>query len=375
MTTKIATYTLSDFQQIRTDGFDYELDPKTIELIQSIEKEVESRVGYSKPQTTTLPVVFNKRDTRVNTSTQQQQQQGGGGGGTQHDGFEAKKKKTKKFNVEVKGDECWKSSKETESGDTAVFKTIKIIHNTEDANIDAIRSAFNKISDKSYMDCRTKIVEIMENIITFKPEDLPRVTDVIFDIASNNRYCSKLYSDMFSELVTLFSPIRTAFDFEAVSKNYIGFFEGIEDVDPTVDYQKFVDLNTTSEKRKSLSNFMVHLMNNLIIPKEAIFNLLCELLSNLASALSHATKIKEVDELTENISVLLHETLFVMAKTPVKQVCDPRNPANPITVMEFVQVLSQCKPRQFPGLTNKSIFKFMDIVDKERNAKKEAVKK
>jgi len=43
--------------------------------------------------------------------------------------------------------------------------------------------------------------------------------------------------------------------------------------------------------------------------------------------------------------------------------------------MEFVKVLSQCKPRQFPGLTNKSIFKFMDIVDKERNAKKAAVKK
>ena len=372
MTTKLATYTLSDFQRIRTDGFDYALDPETIELIQSIEKEVESRVGYSKPQTTTLPAVFNKRDTRVNVSTQPQQQAAGG----TFDSFEPKKKKTtKKFNVEVKGDDCWKSSKETENEDTSVFKTIKIIHNTEDANIDAIRSVFNKISEKSYMDCRTKIVEIIESIITNKPEDLPRVTDVIFDIASNNRYCSKLYSDMFSELVTLFSPIKKSFHFEVVSKNYIDLFEGIEDADPTVDYQKFVDFNTTSEKRKSLSNFIVHLMNNLIIPKEAIFNLLCELLSKLAPALSDATKIKEVDELTENIAVLLHETLFVMAKTPEKQVCDPRNLSNPVTVMEFVQVLSQCKPRQFPGLTNKSIFKFMDIVDKERNSKKVAVKK
>ena len=369
MTTKLETYTLSDFQRIRTDGFDYVLDPNTIELIQSIEKEVESRVGYSKPQTTTLPMVFNKRDTRVNVSTQQQQQQLQSG---TFDGFDTKKKKPKKFNVEVKGDDCWKSSKETEGEDTTAFKTIKIIHNTEDANIDAIRSAFNKISDKSYMDCRTKIVETIEHIISFKPEDLARVTDVIFDIASNNRYCSKLYSDMFSELVTLFSPIRKAFDFEVVSRNYIGLFEGIEDVDPTVDYQKFVDLNTTSEKRKSLSNFIVHLMNNLILPKEAIFNLLCELLSKLAVALFDAAKIKEVDELTENIAILLHETLFVIAKNPEKQMFDPRNLTNPVTVMEFVQVLSQCKPRQFPGLTNKSIFKFMDIVDKERIAKKAA---
>lgn len=370
MTTKLLTiYTLSDFQRIRTNGFDYALDSETIGLIQSIEKEVESRVGYSKPQTTTLPVVFNKRDTRINVSTQQQQQT------ETFDGFDNKKKKTKKFNVEVKGDDCWKSSKETEKEETMEFKTIKIIHNTEDANIDAIRSMFNKISDKSYMDCRKKIVEIIENIISLKPEDLPRVTDVIFDIASNNRYCSKLYSDMFSELVTLFLPIKKTFDFEVVSKNYLGLFEGIEDADPTVDYQKFVDLNTASEKRKSLSNFIVHLMNNLIIPKEAIFNLLCELLTKLAPALSDAKKIKEVDELTENITVLLHETLFVMAKTPEKQVCDPRNLSNPVTVMEFVQVLSQCKPRQFPGLTNKSIFKFMDIVDKERNAKKAAVKK
>ena len=113
-------------------------------------------------------------------------------------------------------------------------------------------------------------------------------------------------------------------------------------------------------------------MNNLILPKEAIFNLLCELLSKLAVALFDAAKIKEVDELTENIAILLHETLFVIAKNPEKQMFDPRNLTNPVTVMEFVQVLSQCKPRQFPGLTNKSIFKFMDIVDKERIAKKAA---
>jgi hypothetical protein len=366
MTTKLATYTLSDFHRIRTDGFNYELDPKTIELIQSIEKEVESRVGYSKPQTSTLPVVFNKRDTRVNVSTQQQPQSG------TFDGFETKKKKTKKFNVEVKGDDCWKSSKETESEDTTAFKTIKIIHNMEDANIDAIRSVFNKISDKSYMDCRTKIVETIEYIISNKPEDLARVTDVIFDIASNNRYCSKLYSDMFSELVTLFSPIRKAFDLEVVSRNYIGLFEGIEDADPTVDYQKFVDLNTTSEKRKALSNFIVHLMSNLIIPKEAIFNLLCELIQRLGRAISDAAKIKEVDELTENIAILLSDLQVLKAKNAEKHVSDPKDPANSVTVMEFVQVLSQCKPRQFPGLTNKSIFKFMDIMDKERTAKKEA---
>jgi hypothetical protein len=370
MTTKLATYTLSDFQRIRTEGFDYELDPNTIELIQSIEKEVESRVGYSKPQTTTLPAVLNKRDTRVNVSTQQQQLQSG-----TYDGYETKKKKTKKFNVEVKGDDCWKSSKETENDETAVFKTIKIIHNTEDANIDAIRSVFNKISDKSYMDCRTKIVETIEHIISFKPEDLARVTDVIFEIASNNRYCSKLYSDMFSELVTLFLPIKKAFDFDVVSKNYIDLFEGIEDVDPTVDYQKFVELNTTSEKRKSLSNFIVHLMNNLIIPREAIFNLLCELTQRLGRAIPDAAKIKEVDELTENITILLGDLQVLRAKNAEKQVSDPKDLAKSVTVMEFVKVLSQCKPRQFPGLTNKSIFKFMDIVDKERNAKKAAVKK
>jgi len=366
MTTKLLTYTLSDFQRIRTDGFDYELDLKTIELIQSIEKEVESRVGYSKPQTSTLPVVFNKRDTKVGSTPSQQQ-----AGGT-FDGFDTKKKKSKKFNVEVKGDDCWKSSRETENDETTVFKTIKIIHNTEDVNIDAIRSMFNKISDKSYMDCRTKIVETIEHIISNKPDDLPRVTDVIFEIASNNRYCSKLYSDMFSELITLFLPIRKSFDFEVVSKNYIGLFDGIEDADPSVDYQKFVDLNTASEKRKSLSNFMVHLMNNLIIPKESIFNLLCELFLKLSPAISDATRVKEVDELTENIAVLLHETLFVMAKNPEKQIYDPRDITNPVTVMEFVQVLSQCKPRQFAGLTNKSIFKFMDIVDKDRNTKKVA---
>jgi len=279
-------YTLSDFSRIQSKGFSYTLGERTIDLINSIEKEVESRVGYSKPITTSS---IQKRDVKPtgSGSTPQQQQQ--------HGGFTLQKKKAKNH-VTVAEEET--------------FKTIKIIHKTEDGQIDLIRSEFNKISEKGYIDCRAKIMGALDSINTENRDEFARITDLLFEIASNNRYCSKLYCDIFSELITTYEPMRSAFDFSVVASKFLLLFENIEDVDPSIDYQKFIDMNTNSEKRKSSSNFFINLMTNNIVSKGQIFQLVFTLVSKVATNISLEGKVKEIDELTENIVILFQKDLF-----------------------------------------------------------------
>jgi len=343
--TTFVYYTLSDFFKIQSRGLNYTLDDRTINLINSIEKEVESRVGYSKPLTTNSA---QKRDNKPTTS----------GPAQQFGGFTLQKKKGKTAAT---------------IADEETFKTIKIIHKSEDGQIDLIRSEFNKISEKGYIDCRAKIISALDSINTEKIDEFARITDLLFEIASNNRYCSKLYCDMFSELITTYLPMRNAFDFNIVVANFLLLFENIEDVDPSVDYQKFIDMNTNSEKRKSISNFFINLMANNIVSKAQIFQIVFILITKVATNVSSENRVKEIDELTENIVILLQKDLFALAKDTKDAkhlIKGTINENNPLPVMSVVKLLSQCKPRQFPSLTNKSIFKFMDVMDKDKPAAK-----
>lgn len=341
-------YTLSDFSRIQSRGFHYTLDDKTINLINSIEKEVESRVGYTKPIATNI-VIKRDNKTSILPPVQQQQQVGG---------FALQKKKGKNSATIV----------EEES-----FKTIKIIHKSEDGQIDLIRSEFNKISEKGYIDCRSKIMSAIDSINTGNTEEFARITDLLFEIASNNRYCSKLYCDMFSELITTYVPMRNAFHFNLVAAKYLTLFENIEEVDPSVDYQKFIDMNTNSEKRKSTSDFFINLMTNKIVTNAQIFQLLFTLVTKVSTNISSENKVKEIDELTENIVILLQKELFVLAKDnkdTAHFIKNSTGDGSMVPIMSVVKALSQCKPRQFPSLTNKSIFKFMDVMDKDKPAPK-----
>ena len=351
-------YTLSDFSTIQSRGVNYKLDEQTINLINSIEKEVESRVGYSKPTTTNS---VHKREVKPSGSAsnhqqQQQQQQ------QQFGGFTLQKKKGKNA-----------ANAAATVADEETFKTIKIIHKSEDGQIDLIRSEFNKISEKGYIDCRAKIMSTLDSISTENRDEFARITDLLFEIASNNRYCSKLYCDMFSELITTYASMRNAFDFNVVAAKFLLLFENIEDVDPSVDYQKFIDMNTNSEKRKSSSSFFINLMTNNIVSKGQIFQLLFTLVSKVVTNISSEGKVKEIDELTENIVILLQKDLFALAKDNKDTAHLIRNPlsnTDVVPIMNVVKMLSQCKPRQYPSLTNKSIFKFMDVMDKDKPAPK-----
>ena len=299
----LTIYSHQDFQNIIFDGFQFSLPEETIGLI----NELASKVGA--PTYIKTPVFKKKEALPAATAS-----------------------------------ETWEKVRS--------FKTTKIEQKKGiDSKIDMIRFHLNKITDKNYIDCHNKIVDLLNELIenNIKDEDLMRICVHIFEIASNNRFYSKLYADLYSDLITRFDIMKTIFNNSFNS--FMELFNHVEYVDPAVNYDAFCKNNKDNECRKSLSTFILNLMKNNIISREKVMVLLSQLLSQVQEFILLENKKNEVDELTENIDLLFKAEL--VAEIMI----------NGVSFMTILQNLAKSKMKSYPSLSNKSIFKYMDLCE------------
>jgi hypothetical protein len=133
-------------------------------------------------------------------------------------------------------------------------------------------------------------------------------------------------------------------------------YDNVEYVDSDKDYNKFCDMNKTNEKRKSTTLFLVNLANNGFIPKCGVLIILTQLLQTVLNTLNNADKKNEINELTENIAILFGKELF-------EGIDDTKYLIDGETIISIITKLAKCKVKDYPGLSNKSIFKYMDLVE------------
>jgi hypothetical protein len=331
MATKILKYTLEDINSIIFNGFDYTLSEETLEIISNLALQVGSPDYVKTP-------VFKKRENPMKVEIASNDSNGG---------FKRGKKSKA---TEVINDKDWDTIR--------TFQTTKMEEKTGvDAQIDAIRVYLNKMSDKNYNDMKCKILEIIENLVgdNTTSEDMLRFSSTIFDIASTNRFYSKIYADLYSELLTKYEMMRDVFE-ENFDK-FIDLFNIIEYVDPTVNYDKFCEINKMNEKRKALSAFYINLMNNNIISKTQIMIITRNLLAQVYSFISIEDKKNEVDELSETIAILYKKELYDDDE------CDTYDSINGFSINEIIEKIANSKVKDYKSLTNKTLFKFMDLID------------
>ena len=327
---KIARYNLDVFNKITFDGFDFKLPEDTIHIISELSLQVGSPSYVKTP-------VFQKRENPLKTPQENNINTIG-----------MKKKRTK--NTEILNDDDWETLR--------TFQTTKIEQKVGlEAKFDIIRSYLNKLSDKSYSDFKNKIMETMKEIMSeyTNSEDILRFGTSIFEIASTNRFYSKLYAELYAELIENFDVMGEVFynSFDT----FLEMFNKIEYIDPSVDYDKFCKINKDNEKRKALSAFFVNLMLNKVISEEKIVMLLQNLLTQIYTFISTDNKKNEVDELTENIAILYKKELFENKQKYIEFTVAG------LQIPEVIAKLANSKSKDYLSLSNKSIFKFMDVID------------
>ena len=331
MTTQTMKYTLSTIQDILFQGFDFTLPEETLKIISELALQVGSPDYVKTP-------VFQKRENPMKVEPSKEVNNGFKKGGRRNKA------------LEVINNEDWDNIRS--------FQTTKIEEKVGlDAQIDLIRGLLNKMTDKNYIDIRNKIIDIIDNLVkeNINVEDMTRLSCTIFEIASNNRFYSKIYADLYSDLTTKYDMMKTTF--EGNLALFTNLFDKIEYVDPKVDYDRFCEINKTNEKRKSLAAFYLNLMYNTIISKKTIMTITRNLLHQLYSFISEEEKKNEVDELTETIGILYKKELYEDDEG------DDYTLIQGYTITEVIEKIANSKVKDYKSLTNKSLFKFMDLID------------
>lgn len=323
-------YTLKDFVDITFNGFDIKLPEETLVMITELSQQVGSPTYIKTP-------IFQKREHTTKMA---------------HDGIGAGigdfKKKRKNKATEIINDADWETIR--------TFQTTKIEQKVGvDAHIDCLRFWLNKMTDKTFAESCEKILEILNQLIQEETTalDMMRVGNAIFEIASNNRLFSKLYADLYCRLIQDYAVMKDVFNENLTT--FMGLFTTIEYVNPEKDYDKFCKINIDNERRKALSLFFVNLTTNKIISEQRLCSMVCDLLSKLVAFVKEDNRKNEVDELAENISILYsyNKQLF----DSCEELFDGER------FLTVIEKFANSKAKTYPSLSNKAIFKFMDLIE------------
>ncbi len=346
MTQQIYKYELSNFDKIIYDGFNFNLPEDTLKLITTLSSQVGSPSYVKTP-------VFRKRDQSIKSnafkSNDNHLHTVNSNNGT-NDGYNMipSKNRKKNKNVEITNDAEWENLRS--------FHVTKIEEKDGiEGDISTIRSHLNKISEKNYNDTRDKILNILDCLVEIgtNNSDMLSVCSSIFDMASNNRFYSKLYAELFVELLNKYEGMKTVF--QNSFDSFLELFSNIQYVDADVNYDQFCLNNKNNEKRKALSAFFINLMEHDVISKDNILDIIVKLLKQIFEFIDDKEKNKknEVDEITENIAILCTKEMMELETVVL----------NDETLLENIRILANSKSKKYPNLSNKSIFKFMDMIE------------
>jgi hypothetical protein len=157
--------------------------------------------------------------------------------------------------------------------------------------------------------------------------------------------------------VNKYDWLRKLFDLKF--KSFIDSFENIEYCDPEKDYNKFCDMNKMNEQRKATTQFYMNLYRIGFVSGQIMTQYLQTLLERVRVMIEQNDKKNEVDELTENIAIMFDKEMIENAEDDA----DDEYNVGELSINEFIAKMAKSKTKDYKSLSNKSIFKYMDLVE------------
>jgi hypothetical protein len=338
-------YNIKEIKDISFSGFNYEIPEESVSIINYLCSQVGSQGLLSN--------VFQKSEIEKNTDNLN----------TANSIFKSNNKKRRMNKGMEINAEDWESIRTFQA--TKIEQKIGI-----DNDIDQIRLLLNKLTDRTYLDMREKIIEKIdkiglqeenierqENIID---EDYKKVGNMIYEISSTNKFYSKIFAGLFIELIEKYSWLKELFNDK--QDNIMEQYKNIQYVDPDENYDKFCDMNKVNEKRKAVTCFFVNLALNGYIENKNIVKILKDLLTIVMNLIVEQDKKNEVDELTENIAILFNKDILDSV-IKGEDYNEEEYLINNKTIIETITTLAKCKAKDYVSLSNKAIFKYMDLIE------------
>ena len=332
-------YTLSDFQGISTKGFDVILPDITVELINNLSSLVGSPNYIKTP-------VFSKKE-------------------SVHDND--KRKRKDKYGKRSMEQSAWidKNNKSnSNAGESNIVFNVSTMLKKElsivETYVKKIRTILNKVATNSDLDLITPLTntidEMLETDIT--GEEVIELSEKITYIMSTNSFYSKDYSRIYALLFKKYEFIREVFMGQYVK--YLLSYENVKDINPDENYDLFCETNKGNDFRRSITLFITNLyFTHQIVEQEKVIELMNNIVNNLYTNINNKDSICLNDEIIENICIFIQHDI-----SDLFQVCGQIHIDSKITIREFILQLSSSTPKQYHGMSTKSLFKIIDTIEK-----------
>jgi hypothetical protein len=322
-------YQLADFDVIKWNGFEIELPAEVINLVSRIADQVGAPSYVKTP-------IFPKREKEK-------------GQGHADDATTTSVQRKPRNTVSEITEDDWETIRRFQATELKKREGI-------DAHLDSIRSDLNKITDKTFDEVFAALCARIDDLKD-EPDasHLQTVGAAIFNTASSNHFFSCVYARLFHQLLQKYDEIFKV-AFYANFEQFMALFKTIEHADARKDYSRFCEVNKTNDKRRAMSMFIVNLMKVGVVTTTQVMDIVKQLQSLIQVHLRQSDHANEVEELTENLFIILKDARQHLSKAHEEEwqaiVCE-------------VKHNGQLKPKhaKYPSITNKTIFKHMDILD------------
>lgn len=308
-------YRLDDYYKLKEIIHPYTLPPSTIKIIDYVSNLVGS------PNYVKTPQFLNSND--------------------------GDKKKKKKFKPSEINNEDWEAIRNfqatTLNEKTGIHKTI-----------DTLKSEIMKVTDKNFDEQQSIILEIIrENILAWDKTQLDGVGKIILEISSSNIFFSKVYSAIIVEIIKSYDfIIPLIYNFKEEFKGTIENLN-IENDDSFDDYESLCKRNKANERIRSNALFFVNIMLLDQLDNDYIFNIIVSLQNKLLLNVEDSTKCCLNEEISELLFIILESSHEFLKQA---------YPSEFTSIKKVIEDISIMKSNN-KGISNKIIFKFMDLFD------------
>ena len=237
-------------------------------------------------------------------------------------------------------DESWQNMRD--------FKATVVLDKQNKSN--DIRVALNKLSAKTYDTTSELIIEKLKEIINSEEqEEIQKTTTTIYDTISTNKMFSAIYARFYKTLIEIFPE---NFSTNQIPENFLDSISTLRTVDST-NFDEFSAYNKENDKRKATALFITNLVAIDAMPLPQLFFLTTSLFKLVNGYIREPNKVNEVEEITENIYIFLTSNKMILDKLPE----DIKTNVEEIAKMKL-------KLKEWPSITSRCIFKYVDIVEK-----------
>ena len=317
-------YTIQDFDNIKWSDSTFTLPQETTDLINLLTQQVGAPTYVKTPS-------FSNKNSTINNDKNSY-------------------RKKKRRNEEVNTPDDWQSLRSFQ-------KTEFVKKEGIEKEIDGIRALINKLTDKTYDKIIEKLTTILDEMKDNENCDdiyIDKIGHSIFTMATSNKFNSNVYARLANELQTKYEFMTNIVDNNI--NEFMKLFEDMEFVSPEVDYNKFCEMNIVNEKRRAMSLFLTSLYKNNVITLDFVFDKIISIQNMIMEeeTMLNESKYMEVNELSENLYIFLTSIPYstLVSYSGWSQ------------IMDNLLQIKNIDTKKFMGISPKSKFKHMDILDK-----------